>query len=216
MSIVLFGPPGAGKGTQSTLLVERSQLAHLSTGDLFRNAMKNLTPLGKKAKGFVDAGKLVPDEVTIGLVEEVVGQKPKVNYIFDGFPRTENQAEALEALVANTGAQPIRQAVFLEVSREVLKERLTGRRLCKNCGAVYHLAHNPSKEDGVCDLCGGELYQRKDDGEGVISTRLEAYDKSTAPLKAYYKKKGIYKEVDGLGSQDEVFNRIQGEIGLDS
>ena len=215
MSIVLFGPPGAGKGTQSSLLVSRAGFSHISTGDLFRNAMKNKTPLGLKAQGFVDAGNLVPDEVTIGLVQEVLEGDPSKNYIFDGFPRTETQADALEGLVSSSGAQGISKALFIEVPREVLKGRLTGRRLCRGCGAVYHVEHNPSQKDGVCDSCGGELYQRKDDGEDVISTRLGAYDASTAPLKEYYKSKGIYLEVDGLGSQDEVFNRIQGEIGLD-
>lgn len=197
------------------MLVEKVGLHHISTGDLFRNAMKNGTPLGVKAKGYVDAGQLVPDEVTIGLVEEVLLKDPLKNYIFDGFPRTEAQADALEQLVNTSGAQGIKKAVFLEVPRDVLKGRLTGRRLCKSCGAVYHLEANPTRVDGVCDACEGQLYQRKDDGDGVISTRLEAYDESTAPLKEYYQGKGLFKEVSGLGSQDEVFNRIQGELGLD-
>lgn len=209
MSLVLFGPPGAGKGTQSKLMIEKGDKVHVSTGDLFRNAMKNKTPLGLEAKSFVDSGQLVPDSVTIGLVREVIDQNKEGDYIFDGFPRTTPQAEALEELLAEMGVSPIKHALFLEVPEKVLMTRLTGRRLCRDCGAVYHVESQPTAKEGVCDKCGGEVYQRKDDGEDVIVTRLEAYDKSTAPLKGYYQEKGLFQAVDGMGESSEVFSRIQ-------
>ena len=212
MSIVLFGPPGAGKGTQSAMLIEKAGKKHISTGDLFRYAMKNDTPLGVEAKGYVNKGQLVPDTITIGLVKEVLENAKTEDYIFDGFPRNEKQAEALEDLVQGMGAQPITKALFLEVPQEVLMGRLTGRRLCRNCGAVYHVEHNPTSKEDVCDKCGGEVYQRKDDGVDVISTRLQAYEESTSPLKTYYQQKGIFVAVDGIGSANEVFDRIQGQL----
>jgi len=207
LNIILFGPPGAGKGTQSALLVERLGMKHISTGDLFREAMKNQTPLGVKAKEYVDAGKLVPDEITIGLVEEVLNKLNGQSFILDGFPRTIPQAEALESLMAKVGMK-IGRAVFLEVPRESLMRRLTGRRVCSSCGAVYHVESKPPKQEGVCDACGGEVIQRKDDKAEVIGTRLEAYDNSTSPLKQYFAQKGILSEVDGLGETEEVYGRL--------
>ncbi len=209
MSIVLFGPPGAGKGTQAKKMVESGNLIHISTGDLFRAAMKNETPLGLEAKSYVDSGNLVPDSVTIGLVKEVIQKNPSGDFIFDGFPRTSNQAEALDELVSKMSASPINHALFLEVPKEILVNRLTGRRLCKDCGAVYHVDANPTKVPGKCDACGGETYQRKDDSEDVISTRLEAYAKNTEPLKEYYQKKGLFVEIDGQGDPKDVFSRFQ-------
>ena len=208
MSIVLFGPPGAGKGTQANKMIEAGKMFHISTGDLFRAAMKNETPLGLEAKSYVDSGNLVPDSVTIGLVKEVLEANKEGNFIFDGFPRTSPQAEALEKLVDEMGVNPIKHALFLEVPQEILAKRLTGRRLCKDCGAVYHIDSNPTTKEGVCDKCGGETYQRKDDSEDVISTRLEAYAKNTEPLKDYYQKKGIFVEIDGLGDPKDVFERF--------
>ncbi len=209
MSIVLFGPPGAGKGTQATKMVEETTYKHISTGDLFRNAMKNQTPLGLEAKSYVDSGNLVPDSVTIGLVKEVIESNKDADFIFDGFPRTTNQAEALEQLIKEVNARPITKALFLEVPKDILVERLTGRRLCKECGAVYHVTANPPQKDGECDKCGGEIYQRKDDSEDVISTRLEAYAKNTEPLKDYYQKKNLFVEINGLGDPKEVFKRFE-------
>lgn len=206
---MLFGPPGAGKGTQSELMVKKGGMDHISTGDLFRNAMKNKTPLGLEAKSYVDNGRLVPDSVTIGLVREVLESNKSGDFIFDGFPRTEAQAEALDGLVGELGVSPINHALFLEVPQDVLIKRLAGRRVCKDCGAVYHVESAPTAKSGVCDRCGGEVYQRKDDHEDVISTRLEAYEKSTAPLKDYYKKKSLFVGIDGLGATDAVFARIQ-------
>ncbi|MCB0377276.1 MAG: adenylate kinase [Bdellovibrionales bacterium] len=209
MSIVLFGPPGAGKGTQSERMVKEGKKTHISTGDLFRAAMKNKTPLGIEAKGYVDNGQLVPDSITIGLVREVLDANKEGDFIFDGFPRTSPQAEALEELISEMGVSPIQHALFLEVPKQVLMERLTGRRLCKDCGAVYHVKSAPTAKEGICDRCGGETYQRKDDSEDVIATRLEAYAKSTEPLKEYYQQKGLYIEIDGLGDTDSVFSRIK-------
>ena len=210
MSLVLFGPPGAGKGTQAKRMVESGKKFHVSTGDLFRAAMKNQTPLGLEAKSYVDSGNLVPDSVTIGLVREVLESNKDADFIFDGFPRTSTQAEALEELVSEMGVSPISHALFLEVPQEVLFRRLTGRRLCRDCGHVYHVDSNPPKEAGKCDQCGGtEIYQRKDDSEDVISTRLDAYAKNTEPLKDYYQKKGFFVEIDGQGHPDEVFSRFE-------
>jgi adenylate kinase len=211
MNIVLFGPPGAGKGTQSALLVERKQMKHISTGDLFREAVKNQTPLGVKAKGFMEAGQLVPDDVVIGMVEEVAQTLKGQSFILDGFPRTVPQATALENLMSRLGLT-IGKAVFLEVARETLLRRLTGRRVCNSCGAVYHVDSKPSKKEGICDVCGGQVLQRKDDHEDVIGTRLEAYDKSTSPLKQYFAKKGIFSEVNGLGATEDVYGRLASQL----
>lgn len=209
MSIVLFGPPGAGKGTQASKIVFEAQKFHISTGDLFRNAMKNQTPLGLEAKSYVDSGRLVPDSVTIGLVKEVLSNNKSGDFIFDGFPRTTPQAEALEVLINEMGVSPIKHALFLEVPKEILFKRLTGRRVCKDCGTVYHSESNPTRVSGQCDKCGGEVYQRKDDGEDVIATRLETYEKSTEPLKEYYQKKGLFVAIDGMGNPDVVFSRFK-------
>ncbi len=209
MSIVLFGPPGAGKGTQAARMIEETKKFHISTGDLFRAAMKNQTPLGLEAKSYVDSGQLVPDSVTIGLVKEVLEKNPDGDFIFDGFPRTTPQAEALEQLITKMGVSPIKYALFLEVPQDILFKRLTGRRLCKDCGAVYHVNSTPTRVSGVCDKCGGETYQRKDDSEEVISTRLEAYAKSTEPLKDYYQAKGLFVAIDGQGDPKDVFTRFK-------
>ncbi|RYZ89787.1 MAG: adenylate kinase [Proteobacteria bacterium] len=211
MNIVLFGPPGAGKGTQSALLIERKQMRQISTGDLLREAVKNQTALGVKAKSYMDAGQLVPDDVVIGMVEEVVAKLGKQSFILDGFPRTVNQADALDALLKKTG-HSIDKAVFMEVPREDLMRRLAGRRVCSSCGAVYHVDTKPSKKEGICDVCGGPVVQRKDDHESVIGARLETYDKSTSPLKQYFADKGAYAEINGTGTTEEVFGRLEAEL----
>ncbi len=207
MNLTLFGPPGAGKGTQSALLIERLNLKHISTGDLFRAAIKNETRLGKEAKGFLDAGKLVPDSITIGLVQEVLGNLKGQGFILDGFPRNVVQAEALEDLLKDLSLK-VDKSVFLAVPSALLLGRLTGRRVCKNCGTTYHIESKPPKADGICDVCGAQVVQRPDDKEEVIRTRLEAYETSTRPLKDYYKAKGPFVEIDGTGSSEEVFERI--------
>jgi adenylate kinase len=207
LNLVLFGPPGAGKGTQSAFLVDRLKMKHISTGDLFRAAIKNGTPLGKEAKSFLDSGKLVPDSVTIGLVKEELGQLKGESFILDGFPRTVAQAVALESLLAEKALR-IDKTVFLEVPFKALLDRLTGRRVCKACGAVYHIKTKSTKVAGVCDVCGGEVVQRADDFEDVIGNRLRAYEESTRPLKEHYKSRGPYVEVDGTGSSEDVFERV--------
>ncbi len=212
MNIVLFGPPGAGKGTQSALLVEKKQMRQISTGDLLREAVKNQTPLGLKAKAVMDAGKLVSDDIMIGIVQEVLGGLKGQSFILDGFPRTLPQAEALEDALKKFGLK-IGKALFLEVPRQDLLRRLSGRRVCQSCGAVYHVDSKPSKRDGVCDVCGGAVVQRKDDHESVIGTRLEAYDTSTAPVKGYFQKKGSFSEVNGVGSTEDVYKRLSSQLG---
>jgi adenylate kinase len=207
LNLIFFGPPGAGKGTQSALLIERLNMKHISTGDLFRAAIKNQTKLGQEAKGYLDAGKLVPDSVTIGLVEEVLQGLGGKSFILDGFPRTVVQADALETLLKRLNLK-IDSSLFLEVPFSLLLGRLTGRRVCKNCGTTYHIESKPTAKEGVCDVCGGSVIQRPDDNEDVIRTRLEAYETSTRPLKDYYKAKGPFVVVDGTGSSEEVFGRI--------
>ena len=211
MNIVLFGPPGAGKGTQSALLIERKKMRHISTGDLLREAFKNQTPLGIKAKSIMDKGELVPDDVVIGIVEDVMRGLKGQSVIFDGFPRNVAQAGALDELLKRLGTK-IGKAIFLEVPRKDLLRRLTGRRVCTNCGAVYHVDSLPPKKEGICDVCGSQVVQRKDDNETVIGTRLEAYDKSTSPLKGYFGERKILTEVDGVGDTEEVFSRLAAHL----
>lgn len=207
MNLILFGAPGAGKGTQSELLIKRQNMTQISTGDLFRAAIKNQTELGVKAKGFIDQGQLVPDAITIGMVEEVLKSGVK-DFILDGFPRTVAQAEALNVLLKGMNIS-IGKAVFLEVPMEILMDRLTGRRVCKSCGTVYHIVSKPTKLDGKCDNCGGEVVQRNDDKAEVIGTRLKAYQDYTSPLKDFYKKEGKYIELDGNRSAEEVYKEIE-------
>lgn len=208
MNIILFGAPGSGKGSQSELLVSRLNMKQISTGDLFRTAIKNKTSLGIKAQSFIEKGLLVPDEITLGMVEEVIG--PNVNnFILDGFPRTVNQADSLEGMLKER-ALKVEKAIFLNVENRELLKRLSGRRVCRACGAVYHIDSKPTGNAGVCDKCGGEVYQRPDDKEDSIQVRLNAYNQSTLPLKDYYSKKGIFVEVNGLGSLEEVYQRIVG------
>ncbi len=211
MNIVLFGPPGAGKGTQSALLVERMNMSQISTGDLFRAAIKNKTDLGTKAQGYMDRGELVPDSIVIGMVDEVLAKLDGKSFILDGFPRTEAQAKALEEILEKRSLK-IDRAIFLEVPHNDLMARLTGRRVCKNCGAVYHTQTKPSKKEGICDVCGGEVVQRNDDKAEVIGNRLKAYEESTSPLRGYFKRQGNYVEVKGTGSTEEVFRLISQQL----
>ncbi len=205
--MILFGAPGAGKGTQSQLLIDQLGMSQISTGDLFRAAIKNKTELGQKAQAFMDRGELVPDAIVIGMVQEVLSKGTK-NFILDGFPRTVAQAEALENLMGTMNLR-IEKAIFLEVPKQILTERLTGRRVCKNCGTVFHIQSKPSKKDGICDLCGGEVYQRNDDKADVIGNRLKTYEEFTSPLKDFYRKAGKLKVVDGNRGEAEVFAEIK-------
>lgn len=206
MNIILFGAPGSGKGTQSTLLVERLGFKQISTGDLFRAAIKNGTELGLKAKSFMDAGKLVPDEVVIGMVEEVL-RNTKNAFILDGFPRTLDQANELSALLGRL-KMDIGRVIFLVVKDDSLVSRLSGRRVCKACGAVYHIDSKPTRQANVCDNCGGEVHQRSDDKTDVISERLKVYKEQTAPVKDFYERLGKVIEIDGGLSTEDVYQQI--------
>ena len=208
MNILFMGPPGAGKGTQAERIVETFEIPHISTGDAFRLAMKQGTPLGQKAKEYVDQGLLVPDDVTNGIVRERLQQSDcERGFLLDGFPRTLAQAEALDGMLADMGRK-IDHVINLKVDRSLLLARLTGRRICKSCGATYHVLFNPPKQEGVCDKCGGELYQRSDDTEEKVGTRLDEYISKTAPLLAYYEGKGSLREVDGEKEIDTVTSEI--------
>ena len=204
MHILLMGPPGAGKGTQAANLVKEFGIPHISTGDMFRAAVKEGTELGKQAKACMDAGKLVPDEVTIGIVKERLAKPDcKKGFILDGFPRTVEQADALAGILKELGLS-LTAALNITVPAADLIERAVGRRICKSCGATYHVKFNPSKKAGVCDTCAGDLYQRADDSEETMKSRLSVYEAQTKPLIAYYEKAGVYKEIDGRQPIDDV------------
>ncbi len=208
MKIILLGPPGAGKGTQAERIVERFGIAHISTGDIFRKNLKENTPLGQKAKEYMDQGLLVPDDLTVAMVEDRLAQDDcKNGYMLDGFPRTIAQAEALDRVLNGKG-EHIDCALSIAVDYFLLVARIVGRRVCKNCGATYHVENNPPKQEGVCDKCGGPLYQRDDDKAETVTKRLEEYDQKTQPLLAYYSKQGILKEVNGQQSMDRVAKDI--------
>lgn len=211
MNFLLFGPPGAGKGTQSALIVERLGHQHISSGDLFRENIKKQTALGLEAQKYMDQGQLVPDEVTIGMIRETLKELGGKPFILDGFPRTLPQAEALDALLAEMNLS-LGQAIFLEVPREDLLGRLTGRRVCSKCGATYHVLSKKPREEGLCDRCGGELIQREDDKEEVIGKRLKAYEELTAPLKDYYNRAGLLTVVDGRGDPESIYRAIEAHV----
>ncbi|MCH4890504.1 adenylate kinase [Acidaminobacter sp. JC074] len=209
MRLILLGPPGAGKGTQAANIVKKYQLPHISTGDIFRANIKQGTDLGNRAKAFMDKGELVPDSLVVELVEDRLQQDDtKVGFMLDGFPRTLPQAEALDSVLENMGST-LSYVVNIVVDPAVLVERAVGRRICRDCGATYHVKFNPSKEDGVCDLCSGELYQRSDDNEETVSNRIAVYTNETAPLVDYYKKSGKLVTIDGLQDIDKVFADIE-------
>ncbi|MFD2830835.1 adenylate kinase [Corticicoccus populi] len=208
MNIILMGLPGAGKGTQAAKIIKKYPIPHISTGDMFRLAIKNETELGKEAKSYMDKGELVPDEVTIGIVKERLSQSDaRDGFLLDGFPRTVEQAEALNGIMDELGTQ-IDRTINVEVEEEELMNRLTGRRICEVCGTAYHLVFNPPKESGVCDLDGGKLYQREDDNPETVANRLEVNLKQTAPLLDFYKNQNVLSNVDGLKDIDEVFSEV--------
>jgi adenylate kinase len=213
MNIILLGPPGAGKGTQAKRMIERYGIPQISTGDMLRAALKEGTPLGLEAKKFMDQGQLVPDSVVIGLVKERIQKDDcKKGYMLDGFPRNVSQAEALDKMLSEL-VQKVDDVISIEVPSSELVGRLTGRRTCRNCGSGFHVMFDPPKKDGVCDKCSGELYQRDDDNETTVKSRLDVYDKQTKPLIDYYLKQTKLRAIPGVGAMEEIFGRITAVLG---
>jgi adenylate kinase len=215
MNLILLGGPGAGKGTQAKKLIDKYQIPQISTGDILRAAVKEGTEMGRKAKEYMDAGKLVPDEVVIGIIRDRLAQPDcRKGFILDGFPRTVPQAEALDKVLAEMNSK-IDHVISIDVDEEELVTRLTGRRTCKNpdCGQMYHIKFTPPKKEGVCDKCGSELYQRDDDNEATVRSRLATYNQATKPLIDYYQAKGLLRPIKGVGSIDDIFTQICGILG---
>ena len=214
MKAILLGPPGAGKGTVAGAVAEFGGAQHLSTGDLFRKHIGQGTDLGKEAKSYIDAGKLVPDELTVRMVEAELREGDKLkDFVLDGFPRTIPQAEALDRMLATFG-DALDVVVELDVPDQVIQERLTGRLLCRSCGAIYHKQNKATKQEGVCDLCGGEIYQRSDDKPETVTARLETYHQQTEPLHDYYQAKGLLLLIDGTqtpeATKTSIFQGLEG------
>jgi adenylate kinase len=213
MRLILLGPPGAGKGTQAARLVEKYSIPQISTGDMLRAALKAGTELGKEAKTYMDAGKLVPDSVVIGLIEERIAKDDCAKgFMLDGFPRTVAQADALAGVMKKMELT-IDHVVSIDVANEELVGRLTGRRTCRACGAGFHAKFDPPSKEGVCDKCDGELYQRADDSEDTIRNRLKVYAEQTEPLISYYNTAGLIRPVEGSGSIDQIFGRVKAVLG---
>jgi len=206
--VVLLGPPGAGKGTQGKLLQEMFGAVQISTGDILRKAVADQTPLGRQAGGFIQSGALVPDSVIVNLVAERL-KEPDCGkgFLLDGFPRTIPQAEGLDEILKRL-ALNLNCVLSVQVPRDIVVERLAGRRSCRQCGALGHVVLSPPKVEGVCDACGGEMYQRDDDKEQTIAHRLEVYEKQTAPLVGYYRERGLLRTIDGVGAIDQIRNRV--------
>ncbi|NPA25780.1 MAG: adenylate kinase [Deltaproteobacteria bacterium] len=211
MNLILLGPPGAGKGTQAKKMIEALKIPQISTGDILRAAVKEGTEMGVEAKKYMDAGKLVPDSVVIGIIDDRLKEDDcNKGFILDGFPRTVDQASSLDEMLEKSGRK-IDHVISIEVPDADLLARLTGRWMC-TCGASFHKIFNPPKVDGICDLCGAKLYQRDDDKEEAIKVRLENYHKQTAPLIEYYKGKGLLRPIDGTGTPDEIYAAIMAVI----
>ncbi len=208
MRLVLLGPPGVGKGTQASAIVKKYKIPHISTGDIFRANIKQATDLGNKAKQYMDKGLLVPDDLVVSIVKDRLTEEDcKAGFLLDGFPRTIKQAEILDIELINMGIN-LDKVVNIYADKEILIKRAIGRRICKLCGKAYHIEFNPPKEKGICDLDGGELFQREDDTEETVATRIEVYQNQTQPLIAYYKEKGIIIDVDGTQVIEKVFDTI--------
>lgn len=215
MRIVIFGPPGAGKGTQAKSICMKYSIPHVSTGDIFRKHIAEKSSLGVEAKKYIEIGQLVPDEITIQLVESRLADEDcKNGFLLDGFPRTVHQAEALTDILDKKNEE-ITTALLIDVPKEFILERMTGRRVCKYCGASYHVKHNPTIVPGKCDICGNDTMQRKDDTEETVKERLEVYDNETRPLMDYYKNKNLLAVVDGTKAINEVFESICNVLGSD-
>ena len=208
MRLVLLGAPGAGKGTQAKKLIEKYSIPQISTGDILRKAVADGTPLGNEAKAVMGRGELVPDSIVLGLVRERLKRDDCRNgYILDGFPRNTAQAEALDKMLSTMSAA-LTVAVSIDVDKNDLMKRMTGRRTCKSCQQVYNIYFSPPKKEGICDKCGGALFQRDDDKERTIRKRLDVYEAQTAPLIDYYRRKGILKSIQGTGSIEEIFKKV--------
>jgi len=211
--VVLLGPPGAGKGTQAKLLQDEFGACQISTGDILRKAVAEQTTLGKEASGYINRGALVPDDVIVNLVAERLKERDCENgFILDGFPRTIPQAEGLDRILKTAGLS-LNGVLSVQVPESIIIERLAGRRTCRSCGALSHMVFNPPKKAGVCDRCGGELYQRDDDREETIANRLKVYEKQTAPLANYYRERGLLREIDGVGEVDDIRARVTKALG---
>jgi len=208
MNLVLFGPPGVGKGTQGARLSEEFGLSHLAMGDILRAAVRNGTEAGVKAKSFMDAGKLVPDEVVVTMIEDEIAGDESKGFLLDGFPRNVSQAEALAGMLTRHGLG-IDHVIFMDAPEDNLVERLSGRLICRACGFGFHRHYSPPREAGKCDRCGGELYQREDDREEVISNRLHVYSEQTAPLLDYYKDKPGFAKLDASGDMESVYTALK-------
>lgn len=212
MNLILLGPPGAGKGTQASSMVKDYGVPQISTGDALRAAVKAGTDQGKRAKKFMDAGELVPDEVVIGIVGERIKESDCAGgFLLDGFPRTTSQADALAEILTKAG-RAIDHVVCIQVEKEEVVERLSGRRSCRACGYPHHVRFNPPEKEGICDKCGGELYQRDDDREEAIRQRLETYESQTQPLIDYYRERNLLRPVDGRGDVGMVYGRIRSAL----
>ena len=213
MNILIMGPAGAGKGTMSDLIVKEYDIPHISTGDMLRENVRNGTELGKKAKIFMDGGHLVPDDVINAMVEKRL-QEPdcKKGYLLDGFPRTLVQAEAFEEIAESIG-KPVEAVLALEVDLEILKDRITGRRVCPKCGAIYHVRNHSPKLEGICDVCGTQLVQRKDDTVEQLLVRMEEYESSTKPVIGFYEKAGKVTKINAGQDKAEVFKEVKEALG---
>ncbi|VAV83498.1 Adenylate kinase [hydrothermal vent metagenome] len=212
-SLILIGPPGAGKGTQSKVLCDKYGIVQIATGDILRANVKDNTPLGVEAKGFMDSGQLVPDKLVVEMVVDRLGDDDcKNGFILDGFPRNVGQAEALDGVLEAKGKK-IDAAIGIVVDNKELVERLTGRRVCRGCGASFHISYNPPAKEGVCDFCSGELYQRADDTVETIESRLEVYERETRPVIDFYAARGLYSPVEGVGTMEKITEEIVKAIG---
>lgn len=208
MNLIIIGPPGSGKGTQGKLVAERFHIPQIATGDILRDAVRNRSVLGFKAKAFMVKGELVPDEVIIGIIEDRLMQRDCAKgFLLDGFPRTVVQAEALEGMLGKRGLA-LDHVINIEIETGELINRLMGRRTCSRCSTMYHLLFNPPKKEGICDQCGGSLYERDDDKEETIRSRLDVYSQQTGPVIQYYAAQGLIRSINGVGHIDDIFHRI--------